>query len=120
MTETYVYIDNLRLHAYHGVLGQERVVGNDYVVRVRVGYPWMAAGDSDSLADTLSYADLAALVRREMSEPSKLLEHVARRIAKAVRREFPKATSLSLDIKKTAPPMPFDTDGCGVTLTETW
>lgn len=118
MTETAVYIDSLRLHAYHGVLPQERVVGNDYVVSLSVAYPWAKAGESDTLADTLSYAELANVVEREMSTASQLLEHVAWRIAEAIHREWPEATAVTIDIKKVAPPMRWDTNGCGVTLTK--
>ena len=116
MIETAVYIRNMRLHAYHGVLEQERVVGNDYVVNVTVGYPWQSAAESDDVCDTLNYAVLAEIVKREMSVPSNLLEHVAMRIARAVKDEFPLCVSISLDIRKIAPPIEYDTDGCGVTL----
>lgn len=116
MIETAVYIKNMRLHAYHGVLEQERVVGNDYVVNVTVGYPWQPAAKSDDVCDTLNYALLAEIVKREMTVPSNLLEHVAMRIVKAVKEDFPLTISVSLDIRKLAPPMEYDTDGCGVTL----
>lgn len=116
MTETKVYIRDLRLHAYHGVLQQERTVGNEYIVNISVAYPWQDAMSSDDVADTLNYATLADLVVREMSVPSRLLEHVAGRIVTAVRNDFPLATSVSLDIRKVAPPIPHDTGGCGVEL----
>ena len=34
-----IEITRLRLHAFHGVLEQERRVGNDFEVSVTVGYP---------------------------------------------------------------------------------
>lgn len=116
MIETAVYIRDMRLHAYHGVLEQERVVGNDYVINVTVGYPWYPATETDDVCDTLNYAVLAEIVMREMSVPSNLLEHAAMRIVRTVKADYPLATSVSLDIRKLAPPMEYDTDGCGVTL----
>lgn len=114
--QTYVHIDNLRIHAYHGVMLQERTVGNDYVVNLSVAYPWQEAMATDDVGDTLNYAELSDVVKKEMSVPSNLLEHVAGRIAKAIGNRFPKATSLRLRITKVAPPMHTDCDGAGVEL----
>jgi dihydroneopterin aldolase len=107
----------MRLHAYHGVLEQERRVGNDYVMNVRVRYPLDRACESDDVSDTLSYAELANIVRQEMAVSSKLLENVAQRICNAVIREYPETESVSIDIKKIAPPMSADCDGAGVRIT---
>ena len=54
MALTHVYIKDLRMHAYHGVLEQERSVGNDYVVNVSVGYPWEEAMLTDNVSDTFN------------------------------------------------------------------
>ena len=116
MSETFVYIENLRIHACHGVLPQERTVGNDYVVNVRVGYPWQRAMETDDVTDTVDYAALAGIVERVMMTPSALLEHVAGRMLREIQDAFPKVTSLTIDIKKVAPPISQETDGCGVTL----
>jgi len=116
MVETYVYIENLHLHAYHGVLSQERIVGNDYVINVRVGYPWQDAMVTDDVTDTLNYAELADIIEKEMATPSALLEHVAGRIEKAILKVCTKCSSLHLDIKKVAPPISQQTSGCGVIL----
>lgn len=116
MIDTSVYIDNLRVHAFHGVLSQERTVGNDYVINVEVGYPWQRSMTTDNVNDTLNYAVLADLIVEEMNVPSQLLEAVAGRIAERIKSEFCEVTSITLDIKKVNPPVNHDTDGCGVVL----
>ncbi len=116
MTQGKIYIQNLRLHAFHGVLPQERVVGNDYVINVTVDYPLDAAGESDDVADTLNYAELADVIKEEMAVQSNLLEHVVARIAKAVLKRFVAAETVEIDLRKIAPPMPVDADGAGVRL----
>ena len=70
--------------------------------------------ETDRLEDTLSYADLVALVKREMAQPSALLEHVAGRIAKAVLLSYPQAEQVMVRITKLNPPMNADCDGAGV------
>ena len=38
-----IILQNLRFHAFHGVIPQERFVGNDYVLNLRISYPLAAA-----------------------------------------------------------------------------
>lgn len=98
-----ITLDSLRFYAYHGVGAQERIVGNDFEVTLSVQIPATA---SDDLASTVSYADLAEVVRREMSVPSDLIEHVAVRISRAVEAEFPAVAGGSVKVAKLKPPIP--------------
>ncbi len=111
-----IYVRHLRLYAYHGVLPQEQRVGGEYDVDLRVHYIITRAMESDDVADTINYAELCQIVKREMAVPSKLLEHVAGRIGRAVFEAFPEATALELSLTKINPPMGADCDGAGVEL----
>ena len=74
---TSVYIDKLRIFARHGVLPQERTVGNTFEVSVRLDFNALRAMISDSIDDTVNYAEAVEIIRGEMSMPSQLLENVA-------------------------------------------
>jgi len=113
-SDGYIILRNVRFRAFHGVLPQERQVGGDFLVTVRVGYPLERAMETDLVDDTLDYSALYALVEKEMAEPSKLLEHVAGRIVKAITTSFPAATSVDLELTKLNPPMGADCDGAKV------
>ena len=115
-TEGYIFLRHVRFYAFHGVMPQERRVGGDFDVDLRVGYPLAKAVESDEVGDTLNYATLFDLAKREMDIPSQLLEHVAGRIAKAVMAAFPAVTSIDLELTKQNPPMGTDSDGAGVEL----
>lgn len=114
-----IYIQDLRLHAYHGVLSQEREVGNDYIISLTVDYPIATACQTDNVSDTMSYADAAEIIKQEMVTQSNLLENVVHRICTAILERFPKATAVTADLRKVAPPMPVDCAAAGVTLTMT-
>ena len=114
--DSYICLKNVRFHAFHGVLPQERQIGGDFLLSLRVGYPLARVVESDEVGDTLNYATLFDLVKREMDVPSQLLEHVAGRIAKAVVAAFPAVTSIDLELTKQNPPMGADSDGAGVEL----
>ena len=114
--QTYIRLEKLRFRAFHGVLPQERTVGGDFLVTLRIGYPWQRAMDSDDVGDTLNYAAVYQLVSGEMAVPSQLLEHVAGRIVKALQQQFPAITSVDLWLTKVTPPMGADGEGAGVEL----
>ena len=114
--EGYIFLSNVRFYAFHGVMPQETKVGGEFLVDLRVGYPIADAMQSDEVADTLDYAALYALAMREMDIPSKLLEHVAGRIVRAISEAFPEVTSVDLKLTKVNPPMGADCDGAGVEL----
>lgn len=113
---TNIYIDQLKVYAFHGALPQERTVGGEYLVSIRVEYPFQTAMETDQLEHTLDYGQLCQLIREEMDIASNLLEHVAGRIAKRLLDEFPQTQGFHLHITKCNPPMGADCQGAGVEL----
>ena len=114
LTESYVHIDGIRLHARHGVLPQEQLTGNDYIINV--GYDISRAMQTDDVADTLNYAEVYNIIKEEMSTPSKLIEHVAGRIANRLMDSYSQISSVMLRITKCNPPMEADCNGAGVEI----
>ena len=116
LTAGYIHLRQVRFHAFHGVMPQEQQVGADFLLDLRVGYPLQQAMQSDEVADTLNYAVLYDIAAREMQQPSKLLEHVAGRIATAIGQTFPQVTSIDLELIKQNPPMGADCEGASVEI----
>lgn len=116
LSSAYIHLRNVRFQAFHGVMPQEKRVGGSFLVDLRVGYPLAVAMQTDEVADTLNYAELYEIVEREMAIPSRLLEHVAGRIATAVKAAFPQAQSIDLVVTKQNPPMGADCDGAAVEI----
>ncbi len=117
MRHSEIFLRDVRLWARHGVMPQEQTVGGEFSVTISVGYDISRAARTDDVSHTLSYADLYALIVREMSTPSRLLEHVAGRIARAVLDTWPEASSVSIELTKLNPPMGACCAGAGVRLT---
>ena len=113
-TNSYIFLNRVRLYAFHGVAEQERSVGAWFTVSVRIQYNISRAMETDSVDDTISYADVLQVVKREMAQMSKLLEHVAGRIARAVIAEFPGVEAVKVTVVKENPPMGANCDGAGV------
>ena len=70
LNESYIYLDDLRFHAFHGVMPQERLTGNDYTIDIKIGYDVSLAMVSDNVDDTLNYAEVYKIVDQEMGVPA--------------------------------------------------
>lgn len=103
--DTAISLEKMKFYAYHGVSEQERTVGNDYEVTLKVSALVEEAMEDDSLHHTINYAELYELVKREMEIPSCLIEHVAGRIVKRLQQEFPQITAIFLKVTKMRPPI---------------
>jgi dihydroneopterin aldolase len=104
-TTTYIILEDMCFHAYHGVYPEERRDGNEFVVNLRLKVDITQAARTDNVADTVNYAEVCALVKKEMDIPSDLLEHVCMRISDALLKNFPAIESLHLKLSKKQPPM---------------
>lgn len=112
----YIFLKDLRFHACHGVMPQERQVGGEFLVSLRMGYDLSKAMQTDEVGDTLNYAEVYALVKKEMEQSSALLERVAGRIVRTLFDYDQNILSIDLWLTKVNPPMGADCQGAGVEL----
>ncbi|MCH5306892.1 MAG: dihydroneopterin aldolase [Prevotella sp.] len=113
---SHITLNDLRFYAYHGVLPQERVVGGDYSISLRVAADLSKAIEQDDVNVTLNYATLYEVIQREMNIPSNLLEHLAGRIGRTILDVFPQIEVIDLSVTKLNPPMGANCQGAGVEL----
>ena len=115
-----VQINRLRLHASHGVLDQERLVGNLFEVSVTLTIPYQTAKEAferDWLSGAVNYADVANVIKEGMAIPSCLLENVAYRLRIAISEHFPTVKGGTITIAKLTPPVPAQMESAAITLT---
>ncbi len=112
-----IIIDRQRVFARHGVLPQEREVGAYFYVSATAETGDNPGMLSDQLCDTVSYADMAQCISEQMAQPSRLLEHVAWRIATAMLQRFASVQSVTVRVMKENPPMGVECRGAGVEIT---
>lgn len=117
---TEIRLSDLRFRAYHGVLPQERVVGNDYCVNLSLTLSAVAdATYTDQLDGTVNYAEAYQIVQAEMAAPSALLEHVAQRILTRLFNSFEMVAQACVEVTKINPPFSADGAKAAVRLTAT-
>lgn len=95
----------MRFYAFHGVMEQEQIVGNTFVVDLKLDVDLSKASETDDLPDTINYAEIYRVVKAEMEIPSKLLEHVAGRILRKIRKKFPSIEKVEICLSKEHPPV---------------
>lgn len=112
-----IIIDRLQLFGRHGVSPQEFTVGNIFEVTVRLRFEASQAMLTDRLDTTVNYAEVVDLVRREMEQPSKLLENLVCRIYRAILWRYPQVISGEIEVYKLHPPIPARMEKAGFRFT---
>ncbi len=100
-----IEIDNMEFFAYHGCFKEEQLVGNKFLVDLRITTDCLPAAASDNVEDALDYSRAYAIVQEQMKQKSHLLEHVAARILDALYAEFPDMIEAWVKVSKMNPPM---------------
>ena len=111
-----IYLEDVKIYAYHGVLPEENVIGTYYILNLEIHTDLWKAAESDDLNDTISYADINEIIHEEMKISSKLLEHVAGRIITKIGEKFSQISYIKLKITKTSPPMKGEMKGASIEL----
>ena len=100
-----IFLKNIRFYAYHGCMSEEEKIGGDYIVNLVVNTDLSLSSVTDKLEDTVDYVSLLAIVKKEMSKKSKLLENIADRIIKQIFNDLPKVNQVTVSVSKRNPPI---------------
>lgn len=104
--KTNIRLNTIRLYGHHGVFAEEQQIGSWYEIDIdMLATISQDAYLNDQLDGTVSYADTLDIVKEEFQIKSKLLEHLAYRIAKHVLISSDKIEQVAIRVKKIAPPL---------------
>lgn len=116
INSSYILLKEIRCYAYHGVAPQENLIGNEYIIDLKLKVDISKAAQTDKVADTVNYAEVHQVIMAEMAVPSKLLEHVGGRIVEKLFQQFPTLEEIELHLSKRNPPMGADIESAGIEL----
>src|SRR5215218_5569779 len=101
-----ILLEGMRFYAYHGVNPEERTLGQRFMVDVVLAVDLRRPGQTDDLADTVSYSAVYKVVRGIVEgEPRNLIEAVAEEIAAAVLMRFHHVARVTVTVRKPEVPM---------------
>jgi 7,8-dihydroneopterin aldolase/epimerase/oxygenase len=111
-----ISIEGMEFFAYHGCFEEERIIGGRFIVDLSFETDTTKAERTDDLHETVNYQKVYAVVKKEVEIKSKLLEHLARRIADAIVEKFPAVTGLTVKVSKMNPPVGGKTERVSFTV----
>ena len=116
MTGDRIRLTGLRVRGRHGVLPEERALGQDFLVDVELALDLREAAATDDVTRTVHYGELAEeLAAVVAGEPVQLVEALAERLAQ-VCLSRPRVQSATVTVHKPSAPIPLAFDDVSVTV----
>jgi 7,8-dihydroneopterin aldolase/epimerase/oxygenase len=101
-----IIVKDLQVFARHGVLAEEKRLGQRFSVDVIAHLDLRPAGESDDFAKTVGYDALAALATETLTAKSyDLIEATAEAVAQAVLARFPRIEKVEIELRKPSAPI---------------
>ena len=113
-----IFVEGIKIYAYHGCFKEETAIGTHFLVNVQLDVDLTKPSLTDNIGDTVNYQSVFQVVKDEMAIPSKLLEHVSKRIIDALFNQFPAIENIQLKVAKLNVPLGGHIDQVSVQLEE--
>ncbi|GJD72941.1 dihydroneopterin aldolase [Methylobacterium goesingense] len=112
-----IVVDRIAVFAFHGLLPEEARLGQRFYVSLDVRLDLRAAGRSDDVARTVSYADLTEIVTRIATQRRfALIEALAEAIAGEILERHPPIREIRVRVDKPSAPVPAVIDGVAIEI----
>ncbi|MBO4395407.1 MAG: 2-amino-4-hydroxy-6-hydroxymethyldihydropteridine diphosphokinase [Eubacterium sp.] len=116
-----IRIKDLEIYGHHGVLKEENVLGQKFLVSMSLGLSLHSAGISDDISESIDYAAVSHLVKEEMEKTTyKLIEALAEHLCEAILIRFPVVERITMELKKPWAPILLPLDTVSVCMTRNW
>lgn len=104
-----IELKGLKAYGYHGVFTKEKRFGQDFSVDVVCWLDLRPAAESDDLAHTVNYAEIAEIAYQVVTGPSfDLIEAVAGSIADRLMAQYGQLFAVEVTVHKPQAPIPRD------------
>ncbi|MCI5716860.1 MAG: dihydroneopterin aldolase [Alistipes sp.] len=111
-----IRLEGMEFRAYHGCYDLEQLVGNRFVVDMKITVDLGRVAGDDDVTKAVNYLTVYELVRETMAVKQRTIERVACNIIAAVRGRFPQIEAVECRVAKLAPPLGGKVDRVSVTL----
>ena len=116
-----IQIKDLECYCHHGVLKEENVLGQKFLVSATMYCDTKKAGLTDELAYSVNYAEAAHLIYEHMQENQyQLLETIAEKLADLLLHAYPCLEQVDISVKKPWAPILLPLDTVSVTISRKW
>lgn len=116
-----IFIKDLEVHAYHGVLKEEKSLGQRFIISMELFMDLSISGTTDDLNTTVNYAEVCTKVENKFKEKSfDLIEAAAEELCKFILEEYKLIQKVKLTLKKPWAPIGKSLDYVGVEMVRGW
>jgi len=114
----YIEIEGMEFYAYHGHYEEEQIVGNRFLVDLKIETDCSKAAKSDNIKDAVNYQSAYKIIKAEMQKKSNLIENIADRIIQALYENLDNMKSVTIKLSKMNPPMGGKIKKVSITMTK--
>lgn len=101
-----IILKNLSFYGYHGVLEEENKLGQKFIVDVALYVDLEEAGKSDSVQDTVNYAEVYEIIQYHTTLMKyKLIETLAQNIVDEIFKKHARVQEIEITVKKPEAPV---------------
>jgi dihydroneopterin aldolase len=101
----YIEIEGMEFYAYHGHYKEEQIVGNKFLIDLKIETDCSKPAETDNIKDAVNYQTAYKIIKNEMQKKSNLLENIAGRILDAVYSQMGNSNNITVKVTKINPPM---------------
>lgn len=116
-----INIVDLEVFSKHGVMKEENILGQKFLVSAEIYVDSRKAGKEDDLTYSVNYAQICHMIKKIMDENTfKLIETAAEKISETLLINFDKILKLTIEVKKPWAPILLPLDYVSVCIERSW
>lgn len=102
-----IILQNLAFFGYHGVMDEEKTLGQRFYLDVSLYTDLKKAGRTDDVSDTIHYGMVYQTIKNVIEmERFNLIEALADRIVRKLLMEYPSLEKVQVTVRKPSAPVP--------------
>lgn len=116
-----IKISELEIYGHHGVMKEENVLGQKFLVSAELYTDIRKAGKSDDISDSINYAEVSHFIKEFMQKHTfQLIEAVAENLSQEILLKFSQVQKICLTVKKPWAPILLPLDTVSVEVKRGW
>lgn len=101
-----IFLNQLSFYGFHGVLKEEQVLGQRFIVDLTLYADLKEAGQTDDLTKSIHYGEVYETTKTVIeSKKYQLIETVAEEISSALLKQFERLKKVKVKVVKPDPPI---------------
>lgn len=116
-----ISIKDMAVFANHGVMQEENVLGQKFVISADIGLDMSIAGENDDIDESVDYAQVCNIIKNfAQNNTFNLIEALAEGLAKCLLLEYTNICSVDIEVKKPWAPVHVPVETVSVKISRKW